>query len=216
MLLASLAGAMLFGIRIIAYHSLDYWYLNWNLLLAWLPLLFAWGLTEYTRSHPWVSWKGAVLSLLWIGFLPNSFYLATDLVHLQYTSPSSILFDAILILLFTFTGFLLGFMSIYLVHSLLLRRLKENTAHWIIAGVLLLSSYAIYLGRFLRWNTWDVVTNPAGLIFDISDPLINPKAHHEAFSTTLLLFVFVGLLYVVIWQLIKAVQLPVKKLKKTR
>jgi uncharacterized membrane protein len=211
LLLASAAGALLFFVRAVSYHSLDYWYLNWNLFLAWLPLIFAWILVQYARKHSLGSWQGIGLGLLWLGFLPNSFYLASDLIHLQYTNPPNILFDAVLILLFTFTGFLLGFMSIYLVHSLLIRRLKGSTPHWFIAGILLLSSYAIYLGRFLRWNTWDVVTNPAGLIFDVSDPLINPSAHHEAFSTTILFFIFIGTLYVVIWQLIKAFQAPAGK-----
>jgi uncharacterized membrane protein len=72
-----------------------------------------------------------------------------------------------------------------------------------VAVVLLLCSFAIYLGRYLRWNSWDVLINPAGIIFDVSEPFISPTSHPQAFTTTLMFFVLLGSIYAVIYRLIQ-------------
>jgi uncharacterized membrane protein len=68
--------------------------------------------------------------------------------------------------------------------------------------VLLLCSFAIYLGRYLRWNSWDVLFNPAGLVFDVSEPFINPTSHPQVFTTTLMFFVLLASIYIVCYQLV--------------
>lgn len=191
---------MLFMIRALSLKSTNYWYLNWNLLLAWIPLLFAVLVVKHLRTGPWISWRGILLTALWLAFLPNSFYIATDFIHLQRNSVDSLLLDIVMLLAFTFNGFILGYLSIYTIHKLLLKRVKTMTAHTIIALVFLACSFAIYLGRYLRWNTWDIVINPAGLLFDVSDRFINPAAHVQTFLTTALFFVLIGAFYVVAWQ----------------
>lgn len=202
LLIACATCVLLFTWRATTYQSLNYWYLNWNLFLAWLPLLFSLLLVRFTKNAPWLSWPGIVLTLLWLGFLPNSFYIVTDLIHLQYESTTTILFDVVMLMAFSLTGFLLGYISIHNVHQLLLKRVKRSTAHAAIAVVFILCSFAIYLGRYLRWNTWDVLINPAGLLFDVSDRFINPASHGQTFLTTAFFFVFLGAVYTVAWQLL--------------
>jgi uncharacterized membrane protein len=87
---------------------------------------------------------------------------------------------------------------------MLLKHLPPRLAHIMIASVLLLCSFAIYLGRYLRWSTWDVLVNPAGVVFDVSDRIINPVSHGQTFSTTLTFFLLLGSMYLVIWQAIRA------------
>ncbi|OGL38025.1 hypothetical protein A3J32_01995 [Candidatus Saccharibacteria bacterium RIFCSPLOWO2_02_FULL_46_7] len=99
---------------------------------------------------------------------------------------------------------MLGFASLLIFHQALLKRLKKRSAHQIIAGIILLCSFAIYLGRYLRWNTWDVLINPAGLLFDVSDRLLNPSSHPQTFVTTLSFFVLLGSTYTVVWQMVQA------------
>ena len=71
----------------------------------------------------------------------------------------------------------------------------------LVAGIaLLLSGFAIYLGRYLRWNSWDVITNPLGLLFDVSGRIVNPIENPLTFSTTILFFGFLAVLYTVIWR----------------
>ena len=204
--LLSLSSVVLFLAGILFYGDSLFWFLNWNLFLAWLPLLFVWQLVETLKHHPWLSWRGILYSLLWLSFLPNSFYIATDFVHMRYATSTTSLFYVVIILSFTLNGFILGYMSIYLFHKQLQKRVSALATRSIIATVLLLCSFAIYLGRYLRWNTWDVIVNPAGLLFDVSDRLINPAAHGQTFRITLLFFILLATVYTVIWQFVQSIR----------
>jgi uncharacterized membrane protein len=72
-------------------------------------------------------------------------------------------------------------------------------AHWLPIVSLLLSGFAIYLGRYLRWNSWDVIANPFGLLFDVADRIVNPGEHILTFSATILFFAFLAVIYYVFW-----------------
>lgn len=184
----------------LAAHDGAYWYLVWNLFLAWLPLLLAVCLVTRLPRHGWSSWPSIALTLLWLVFLPNSFYIVSDFVHLSVQS-NNVLFTAVMLLSFALNGLALGFLSLWLVHRELLTRFRARTAHELVGVILLLTSFAIYLGRNLRWNTWDVLTNPAGVLFDISDPFLNPRTHLVAFTTTLTFLALLGSIYWIVWQL---------------
>jgi uncharacterized membrane protein len=81
LLLSSGVSVLLYGARFLRYDTPNWWFLNWNLFLAWLPLLFAWWLIKWLRKQPWLSWQGITLTVLWLAFLPNSFYISSDLIH---------------------------------------------------------------------------------------------------------------------------------------
>jgi uncharacterized membrane protein len=138
--------------------------------------------------------------------LPNSFYLISDLIHLRISASTSILFDLTMLLSFSINGLVSGMASVYLVHKQLIKRVRARSAHMTITIVIFVSSFAIYLGRFLRWNTWDVVANPAGLLFDISDRIINPMSHPQAIVTTLTFFILLGSIYYAVWQFLNVVR----------
>lgn len=199
--LSSLASVVIFLIGVIFYSDTFFWFLIWNLLLAWLPLVFAYMLVLHLKKKPWHDWTGIVLSLLWLGFLPNSFYIGSDFVHIRFATSQTALYYAMLLLSFTLNGLALGFISLYMLHKQALKRVSIETAHTMVAVILLLSSFAIYLGRYLRWNTWDVLINPAGLLFDVSDRLINPAAHEQTFRITVVIFIFLASTYALIWEL---------------
>lgn len=185
-------------------HSMADWYLIWNLFLAWIPLLLSYALVRCLRRRSWSDWQAIGLSLGWLLFLPNSFYIVSDLIHLQDMPRAYVLFDSLSFTLFVLNGLILGYTSLFLVQS----QLRRRSAGWLpagfAAGVLLLCSFAIYLGRDLRWNSWDVLVNPAGIIFDVSERIIDPLGHPEAFTTTLMFFAFLGGLYVVVWSLARS------------
>ena len=206
LLLANGVSLLLFLLRMVDSGSTRYWFLIWNLILAWLPLGFAILLLSKLKLRPWVDPVCILLSLLWLVFLPNSFYLVSDLIHLQTTAEVSVLYDAVLFTSFIFNGFLAGFISIYLIHKELLKRLKQPQVNLIIAGVLLVCSFAIYLGRVLRWNTWDIVLHPTGIIFDVSEQVVNDAAKSNALVTTLSFFLLLGGMYIAIWHFAKAIK----------
>ena len=107
---------------------------------------------------------------------------------------------------FAVNGLILGYLSLAMVHGELQKRLSARFAGAIVAGVLLLSSFAIYIGRDLRWNTWDVVVSPTSLIFDVSERLLNIGAHPQVLSTTLSFFILLGSIYVVVSYVVRALR----------
>ncbi len=195
----------LFLARYIDAGNNRYWFLVWNLFLAWLPLVFAWLLVKRLGASAWLSLQSMALTFLWLAFLPNSFYMITDFIHLHATGEVGLLYDIVMLSSFIFNSLVVGFMSLYMVHRELLLRIRRRDAHMIVAGILFVCSFAIYLGRYLRWNTWDVLVKPAGILFDVSDYIINPAAKPQVFVTTLTFFALLGTMYAVAWQLVRAV-----------
>lgn len=194
-------SVLLFLIRIAGTNSDRYYFLFWNLALAWVPLWLAILLNNRLKSKSWKDPAQVLLTLLWLGFLPNSFYIISDLVHLQNTGEVGILFDAALFMSIIFNALIAGMMSVYLVHKQLIKRIPSDIAYLVVGLVFLLVSFAIYLGRILRWNTWDILANPAGLVFDLSDNLVKPLDHPQVLVTTLTFFLLLGSMYFVVWQL---------------
>lgn len=206
LLLANGISILLFLLRMVDSGSTRYWFLIWNLILAWLPVGFAIILLGRLKNRRWSDPVCILLSVLWLAFLPNSFYLVSDLIHLQTTAEVSVLYDAVLFTSFIFNGFLAGFISLYLLHNELLKRLKVTSVNLIIASVLLACSFAIYLGRVLRWNTWDIILHPTGIIFDVSEQVVNDAAKSNALVTTLSFFLLIGGMYIAIWQFARTVK----------
>ncbi|MDB5164981.1 MAG: hypothetical protein JWL89_607 [Candidatus Saccharibacteria bacterium] len=181
-------------------QSNEFSYLLWNLFLAWLPLVFAVWLVSLLRRKRWSSWPAMGLSVLWLVFLPNSFYMISDFIHLQEAQRVDVLYDAVMFTSFIYTGVTLGFSSLYLIHLQLRRRLSRRSAAAWIAFTLLICSAAIYVGRDLRWNSWDILTNPGGLLFDMSDRLLHPSAYPQMFVTVITFFVLLTSMYGLLWR----------------
>ncbi|MEO6513753.1 MAG: DUF1361 domain-containing protein [Candidatus Saccharimonadales bacterium] len=196
----------LFVVRVIRNGNGDYNYLAWNLFLAWLPLLFALWLTRILRTKLWSSWEGVGVSGLWLLFLPNSFYMISDFIHLQGIATVDLLYDAVMFTAFIYLGLTLGFSGLYLVHLELKKRYNAIRSASVIGGVLLLASFAIYLGRDLRWNSWDVLTNPAGLLFDISDRLLAPSGYGTIALTVGSFFALLASMYALVWCAVRLVR----------
>jgi uncharacterized membrane protein len=192
--------------RVLGGHTTRYWFLAWNLFLAWLPLLFAFWLVQTLRKHRWLSFRGLALTALLLGFLPNSFYLVSDFIHLRETGEVSMLFDAVMFMTFAWNGMLLGFASVLVLHLELLKRVRRSLATRLIGLVFILCSFAVYLGRYLAWNTWDIIVNPGGIIFDLSDRIVKPSSYPNTFTITTLFSVVLGVLYYTAFKLAKAIR----------
>lgn len=206
LLASSLVSVGFWVAGVISNGNTEHWYLSWNLFLAWLPLLLALWLESILRVKLWSSWPALFVTLLWLGFLPNSFYVISDFVHLTEVPRADIVFDVVMFGSFALNGLILGYLSLFVIHNELRKRLSVRTSGTVVALILLLSSFAIYIGRDLRWNTWDILVSPASLLFDVSDRLINAGAHPQMFSTTASFFVMLGSLYVVILYVVRALR----------
>jgi uncharacterized membrane protein len=166
---------------------LELWFLAWNLFLAWVPWVAA-RAVERARSVAASAAAGGV----WLLFLPNAPYLVTDLIHLRPRPPVPASFDVLLFATFALAGCALGWGSLEAVHGRLARALGRARAALAIGGVLLLTGFGVYLGRFGRWNSWDLVARPRGVLADAVGALSDPRA--LAFSALFAAFVGAGYL----------------------
>ena len=197
LLVATAICAGFFLLRLWHAGELAYSYLPWNLFLAWLPLGLTVLLVRYLRNHRWSSWGALGLTFLWLLFLPNSFYLVSDYIHLTDVSADRALYDSVMFSMFVFTGLLLGYASLYGVHLQLRHRLPTRQAAVLIAAVLLVCSFAMYVGRDLRRNSWDVLASPTGLLFDLSNQFTSADHARAMVGTVALFFAFLlGAYYV--------------------
>ena len=174
-----------------------YLFLVWNLILAYIPFYLTNTINKVTLKN----FSFGIVFIVWLLFLPNASYIITDIFHLKHQTDGPIWFDLLLILSFALNGLLLFFISIYDMHKHLLSRMSLKMT-WIITVVtLLLSAFGIYLGRFLRWNSWDIIANPKLLMLDVLDRIINPLSHPATWGVTFgygILFLFGFLLIKII------------------
>jgi uncharacterized membrane protein len=171
----------------------------WNLVLAWMSLVITWWLCSSLKTNAWLSGRNLALSVLWMLFLPNTWYVLTDFIHVYPNGEISQIFDIVLMSLFVLSAFVLGFASLYIVHKEFLKRLDGARSYLLVEVIILISSFAIYLGRDLRWNSWDVIKNPGGVIVNVSDKVADPLGSPRAVSVTLLFFILISVLYGAIW-----------------
>lgn len=147
-------------------------FLIWNLFLATVPYL----IMLYLKVNALKS-KLKVYGLLtvWLAFLPNSFYIITDLKHLSHSHHSTFWFDLSLIASFAMLGFFLGLQSLYEFEKIGKTLFNKKIMLFLMPIICFLCGFGIYLGRILRYNSWDIVSDPIQLLFDISNELITIK-----------------------------------------
>ena len=133
------------------------------------------------------------LSLAWLLFLPNAPYLFTDLIHITRVPATRIWTDLVMVLVFALPGLVLGFLSLQRMQALVARRRGAITGWLFAAAVAGLSGFGVYIGRFERWNSWDVLANPVALLSDAANWF-----HPQAVLFTGLFTVFLFCAYVIL------------------
>ena len=153
------------------------WYydnLPWNLFLAWVPYVCSLWSAAWHRLHP-ERWRLLLpAGALWLVFFPNAPYIVTDFYHLENRPPIPLWYDIGLIATFAWTGCFLAIASLRTMQSLVRSRVN-GVVSWVFVAVALgLSGVGVYLGRFERWNSWDLLLHPDKVLRDLAVPLINP------------------------------------------
>ncbi len=198
---ASAASVALVIGRIISTGNLRYGFLAWNLFLAWLPLLFALLACEKYQNASGRNWHFVTLAGAWLLFFPNAPYIFTDLIHLttHYNGPFWV--DLTLILLCAITGLVLGFVSLYLMQSVVERMLGRPVSWLFAAAVAALSGFGIYLGRFMRFNSWDVLFRPRQVYLGIGNWVADPLANGNSLAFPMLFGAFLFVSYLMLYAL---------------
>ena len=177
---------LLLALRIRYTESFFFLFLGWNLILAMVP----YGITFIAQTQPLLlarKWSFGIIFLVWLLFLPNSPYIVTDLVHLKLSSPHSIFYDIILILSYAITGFMFGIYSVLEMTRFLAFHFSERAVRIIIWGISFLCGFGVFIGRFLRFNSWDFITDPSTVFLEIAQNLQNPLAWLLTFYIGLLM-----------------------------
>lgn len=162
-------------------------FLIWNLFLAYIPYFLS---SEIKNIVPGTFTFYSVL-LIWLLFLPNSFYLITDFVHLHHVTKFQFVFDAILLSCFTVAGFYSGILSLFTIQFLLQVKYTVKKSWLLIGTIVYLSAFGIYLGRILRFNSWDILRHPFSLFSNSCKSIQNS----ETLLFTIVLGTFILLSY---------------------
>jgi uncharacterized membrane protein len=181
---ALLAARMLYSQQIM------YGFYAWNTILALVPY---WCSQQVSKASTKI--KRNVLLMLWLLFLPNAPYLLTDVLHLENRYPIPFWFDVLLVIQFAFLGMFVGFLAIKNVEHFLQQSYSHKATRIITNASFLLCAYGIYLGRFIRFNSWDFVANPFALIEVSVERIINPMDHLKTWSFTLIVAFMLMLFY---------------------
>jgi uncharacterized membrane protein len=172
--------------------------LQWNLFLAWLPMLGALVAYNLGKRYGRRAWPLFLPFLSgWLLFFPNAPYILTDFINLAPRHGVPLWYDLLMIVTYALTGMFLGLVSLYLMQSLV-RRAFGAVSSWVFTlGVLAITGFGVYLGRFPRWNSWDLLTDPTALLSDIWMRLTNPLAYSRTFVFSILFSLSLAAMYFV-------------------
>ncbi|HEX2997616.1 MAG TPA: DUF1361 domain-containing protein [Anaerolineales bacterium] len=202
MMFLLLSGASIFSVviwRVRLEHTgvLRYRFLLWNLFLAWIPFLIAYFTSTVALKRKWIYVVIPIAAFFWLIFFPNAPYILTDFQHLASRwRDLPVWYDVIMLIWFAFTGWLLGIVSLFLMQEIV----RREFGHWIgwvfVALVTVLSSAGVYMGRFLRWNSWDILRNPTSIalysIERVQDPSLQSIGFISLFGA-FFLFLYITL-----------------------
>lgn len=197
--LTTLLSVMLVAFRVHYTSQVTFVFLVWNTILALIPYFISTLLILYhhrIRS----TFVLVVPIIIWLCFFPNAPYILTDLFHLRPRPDVPYWFDLALILFFAWNGLMLGYASLADIHVILNQRFNRIVGWLSTICFLILGGFGIYLGRYLRWNSWDVVSSPTGLIEDITSRILNPSGYPHTYGVTIIFSSFLILGYTLLHQ----------------
>lgn len=190
-------SSLLVVVRIIHTGRMSFVFMIWNLFLAYIPYALS---TWLTARYPRPGSKSLliVLSLVWLLFIPNTFYILTDLYHLNDHGRNSKIpewYDLVLILSCAWNGLLLGVLSVRHMERLYMPRASVMGGWLFVYPIMMLNALGVYTGRYLRYNSWDILSNPLRLLADIFDMIIHPFQNHPVWNMILCFSILLTLIY---------------------
>jgi len=181
--------------RISIYNSTAHIYILWNMFLAFLPLVVSLILIMYENKKQLTKLRLIIGGVVWLLLIPNAPYIVTDLIHIGVGRTVPVLFDAFVLFSSALVGLVMGMYSIFHIEKILLARYGKKATSYMVTIIILLISFGVYLGRFLRWNSWDVFINPMSLFEDVKEAIVYPASHNAVFIYTGLFFIFIFMSY---------------------
>lgn len=199
--------AVMIAARMIYSGNGSYLFMIWNLFLAWIPYLMSIYFKQLNKKKKIIQ---VFVFMFWLLFFPNALYIVTDIIHVAQTQAAPLWYDAVLLFTSSLLGLALAFASLIKVEIYLAGYFKTRFVNLIIFLLLLVGAYGVYLGRFERWNSWDVLHNISAMLRYVMATFIHPLQFTKIWVVT---FLLTGL-YSLCWLLLKALSqhLPAKNI----
>lgn len=175
--------------------DLYYFFLLWNLFLAAIPF----AVTQFTPERILKKYLFPILGA-WLAFLPNSFYVFTDLIHIQYSTMK--VYDTFMVLCFAMLSSYFGYASLLKMNDFLPKNISDLMNHFLNISVLFICSFGIYLGRFLRYNSWNILSDPFHLLRDCISFVRFPRENLHVWIFTTAFGILLSCLFIIFQKLI--------------
>jgi uncharacterized membrane protein len=198
-----LAGATICSVAIWRFRSdysgtKHYQFLVWNLFLAWIPFIISYFTYTAVFNRRQVYILIPIAAFFWLLFFPNAPYILTDFQHLAVGTwhDLPVWYDVMMLIWFSFTGLLLGITSLFLMQEIVRREFGRWWGWGLVAAVAALSGAGVYFGRFLRWNSWDIFSNPKAMALLTFESVQDPSLQSIGFIclfTSFFLFLYITL-----------------------
>jgi uncharacterized membrane protein len=195
-LLSTLLAMSIYTVRVLVSNTwIVYFNLVWNLFLAWIPYTFGVLCAASQRIFPGKWWLLTIPSALWLIFFPNAPYIVTDFLHLAPRPGIPLWYDTLLLASFSWTGLFLAIVSLHTMQKIV-RTYLGSFFSWIFVAVSLgLCGLGMYLGRFERWNSWDLLYYTKPILKDIAIRFFDPLDNLSFFGFTMLYTAFLLVCY---------------------
>jgi uncharacterized membrane protein len=203
LVVSCLFSMLLLVVRIVITGKISFIFLPWNLFLAFIPYYISTRLQRKPVPKE-QRVKSIIVFTAWLLFIPNSFYILTDLFHLQIKEEPLRWFDLTLIFSFAWNGLLLGILSVRQMEKIMWTRFRVRNEFFFLCPLMWLIALGIYIGRYMRFNSWDVITNPFQLVEDISYMMIHPFMHFYEWGMITCFSVFMTIIYMSVKRMAKA------------
>ncbi|NCI47530.1 DUF1361 domain-containing protein [Sediminibacterium soli] len=189
-------------VRFFYSHTMDYRFYGWNTFLAAIPYLVS---TQLIKLRRFSVFAGFLL-IVWLLFFPNAPYIITDLLHYEERPPVPFWYDILLVTSAAWNGLILGLVSLMNIEKFLHKFLKPLWVNTCVVFSLLLCGYGVFIGRFLRYNSWDIVTDPGSLVYASAHHVLLPQRYSKLWVFTLLFTVLLTIIYYTLKHLPAAVR----------
>jgi uncharacterized membrane protein len=182
-------------LRVIIWGKISLIYILWNILLAFVPFFISFILLSLSKEKKLSKIIFIIGFILWMLFIPNAPYIVTDFIHLGEIRSVPMIYDVFLIFSSASVGLMLGFHSFFHIEQIIKTKYSPRVTSLIMGLIMIIISFGIYLGRFMRFNSWDVFVNHTSLIKNVWKIFSQSTANTEVFLYTGLFFFFLYLSY---------------------
>lgn len=183
-------------LRVFLFGNTAFLYILWNILLAFLPFFISSVLLLKTNKENIIKPFFIIGFILWFIFLPNAPYVITDFIHLGRIHSVPVMYDIFLLFTSAAVSLLMGLYSLLHMEKILLLKFSKKVTNIIILIIIFCTSFGVYLGRYFRFNSWDLFTSHRSLISTIWDIFTTGNNYINVYSYTILFFFFIYISYI--------------------